>query len=207
MSTEAPILNRAVVFGSGLLYWAGVWFQARRIRRRIGRSPNLRPRGARERLLWAGWFFVVMIWILQPLVAGTVSTWPGLRLNPALLQPALAATGILIILAGYAGTLWCYAAMGDKWRIGIDRNEKNSLIRSGPYRSVRHPIYLFQMVMLAGVALLLPSVLSLFALLLHLLCVWVKARDEEAYLLSVHGGEYRDYLSRTGRLFPSTGVK
>jgi len=207
MATEGQILNRAVAFSSGLIYWAGVWFQARRIRRRIGRSPNLRPRGARERLLWVGWFFVVMIWILQPLVGGTVNAWPGLRLNPALLQPAMSATGILIILAGYAGTLWCYAAMGDKWRIGIDRNEKNSLIRSGPYRSVRHPIYLFQMVMLAGVALLVPSVLSLFALLLHLLCVWVKARDEEAYLLGVHGAEYRDYLSQTGRLFPSARIK
>jgi protein-S-isoprenylcysteine O-methyltransferase Ste14 len=67
---------------------------------------------------------------------------------------------------------------------------------------VRHPIYLFQIVMLAGAALLLPTVLSLLALILHVVCVWIKAADEEAYLLTVHGDIYREYLSRTGRLIP-----
>ena len=104
--------------------------------------------------------------------------------------------------AGYAGTLWCYAAMGNTWRIGINRREKNPLVTQGPYRVVRHPIYLFQIVMLVGVLLLLPTVLSVSILVIHLLCVLAKSSDEESYLLTVHSDEYRDYLARTGRLFP-----
>jgi len=218
--TDDFVLRRAVVSCSGLIYWAGVLIQARRIRRHIGRSPNLKPRGLKERLLWAGWFIVVLTWILQPLlvaVPGTGSAkqrWILDFLTPevlltkevglwtALLSPSTLIAGLILIVAGYAGTLWCYRAMGDSWRIGVNKTEKNALITLGPYRAVRHPIYLFQIVMLAGAFFLLPTILSLAILLFHFLCVLIKAADEEAYLLSIHGQLYKDYLSQTGGLFP-----
>jgi len=205
MTPEELFVRRAVVFASALVYWAGVWVQARRVRRHIGRSPNVRPRGTKEKLLWAGWMFVVAAWLFQPFLVGGESASSLLRLKPALLRWPVLGLGILLVVAGYAGTLWCYAAMGDAWRMGINRKEKNSLVSNGPYRVIRHPIYAFQVVMLAGAALCLPTVLSLVALVIHLLCVWIKALDEEFYLLSVHGDAYREYFSRTGRLFPRLG--
>ena len=205
MTPEELFLRRAVVFASALVYWAGVWVQARRVRRHIGRSPNVRPRGTKEKLLWAGWIFVVAVWLFQPFFAGGESAWSLARLHAALLCWPFLALGILLVAAGYAGTLWCYAAMGDAWRMGINRKEKNNLVSNGPYRFIRHPIYAFQVVMLAGAALLLPTILSLAVLLIHLICVWIKALDEESYLLTVHGEAYREYLSRTGRLFPKVG--
>jgi protein-S-isoprenylcysteine O-methyltransferase Ste14 len=202
MPTEDAFLARAVVAGSALVYWAGVLVQARRIRRHIGRSPNVRPRGPKEILLWAGWLVVVAAWLALPFLAGSRAPSAWLRLIPSLLHPLGLGLGILMTVAGYAGTLWCYAAMGDTWRMGIDRNEKTILVSRGPYRFVRHPIYLYQVVMLAGVALQLPTLLSLVVLVVHFLCVLLKASDEESYLLTVHGQEYRDYRSMTGRLFP-----
>jgi protein-S-isoprenylcysteine O-methyltransferase Ste14 len=56
--------------------------------------------------------------------------------------------------------------------------------------------------MLAGAALLLPTVASLAILVLHYCCVRIKAADEERYLVTVHGDAYRKYLSQTGSLFP-----
>ena len=64
MPAETLFLNRAVVFASVLVYWGGVLVQARRVRRRIGKSPNLNPRGTKERLLWAGWMFVIIGWVV-----------------------------------------------------------------------------------------------------------------------------------------------
>src|SRR6202008_2609531 len=58
--TDDLLLRRILVSFSGLVYWVGVVIQARRIRRHIGRSPNLKPRGLKERLLWAGWFIVIL---------------------------------------------------------------------------------------------------------------------------------------------------
>ena len=205
MAADELFFRRAIVTGSALVYWAGVWIQARRVRRRIGRSPNLKPRGTKERLLWAGWALVVAVWLGQPFLAGGSEASFAWRLVPALLHPAGFLMGLGLILAGYAGTLWCYAAMGDAWRIGVNRKEKTALVAVGPYRFVRHPLYLFQIVMLVGVLFLLPTVLSLFILGLHFGCVRVKAADEESYLLGMHGEGYRAYQGRTGRLLPKLG--
>ena len=202
MGTEELFWRRAVVFGSALVYWAGVWVQARRVRRQIGRSPNVKPRGLKEKLLWAGWFLVIVAWMGQPFLAGSSNLPPGLRMSSSLLHPLGLVFGLALTVAGYAGTLWCYAVMGNTWRMGINRQEKNPLVTRGPFRVVRHPIYLFQVVMLAGVAPLLPTLLSLVILVLHLACVLTTAADEEAYLVTVHGQAYRDYCSRTGRLLP-----
>ena len=205
MSPDELFLRRAIVTGSALVYWAGVWIQARRVRRRIGRSPNLKPRGTKERLLWAGWVLVVAAWLGQPFLAGGAEASFAWRLAPAFLHPAGFVAGLGLVLMGYAGTLWCYAAMGDAWRIGVNRKEKTALVAVGPYRFVRHPLYLFQIVMLAGVLLLLPTVLSLFILALHFGCVRIKAADEESYLLGLHPEAYRSYLQCTGGLIPKFG--
>jgi protein-S-isoprenylcysteine O-methyltransferase Ste14 len=202
MSTEELPLRRMAVCASGLIYWGGVLVQARRIRKRIGRSPNLKPRGAKEQALWVGWFVVILAWIGQPFLVGTTVVKPGLASWPGLLHPASLLAGLVLVVLGYAGTLWTYAAMGDTWRIGVDPKERTALVSRGPYRWVRHPIYLFQIVMLAGAALLLPTVVSFATLAAHWTCVLIKAGDEERYLTMVHGAAYRDYLSRTGRLFP-----
>jgi len=205
MAPEELFLRRAIVTGSALVYWVGVWLQARRVRRRIGRSPNLKPRGAKERLLWAGWVLVVAAWLGQPFLAGGADSSFAFRLARVFVHPAGFVAGFGLVLAGYAGTLWCYTAMGDAWRIGVNRKEKTALVAAGPYRFVRHPIYLFQIVMLAGVLLLLPTALSLFVLALHFGCVRVKAADEESYLLGLHNDAYRNYLRCTGRLLPRLG--
>ena len=201
MTTEDLILNRVVVAASVLVYWGGVLVQARRVSRHIGKSPNLKPQGGREYWLWLGWMLVVAGWLAEAFVVGRLDVW-WLRLFSRLANQAGASCGLGLVVLGYAGTLWCYRAMGDLWRIGVDRQERAALVSSGPYRYVRHPIYLFQTVMLGGAFLLLPAVFSLVLILVHLICVLIKAADEEAYLLATLGEEYRQYLSRTGRLLP-----
>jgi protein-S-isoprenylcysteine O-methyltransferase Ste14 len=202
MSEHELWLRRALVCASGLVYWAGVWVQARRVRRRIRRSPNLKPRGPRETTLWLGWLLVVLLWVGQPLLGPGELASPAIRFLQPLLGTAGLVMGLLGLVLGYAGTLWCYAAMGDTWRIGIDTRETTRLVRSGPYRWVRHPIYSFQVVILMGAALLLPTPISLGILALHYICVRIKAADEERYLVGVHNEAYHDYLRRTGRLLP-----
>ena len=201
MTTDELQLRRVVVSVSGLLYWGGVLIQARRVRKQIGQSPNLKPRGPKEKALWLGWFLVIVVWVGQPFLVGAEASQP-LSLLRALLQPAGLLLGLILVVLGYVCTLWCYAAMGNTWRIGINAKEKTTLVSRGPYRHVRHPIYLFQIVMLAGAVLLLPTLASIAILVLHCVCVLIKAADEEDYLTTVHGEAYRDYRNRTGRLFP-----
>ena len=201
MGLDPLLLRKAVVAGSGLIYWAGVFVNARRVRKQIGRSPNMTPRTAKERVLWAGWLLVIAVWIGQPFFAGG-NAWAFVRLCPRMMHAAVMSVGVVFVAAGYAGTLWCYAIMGSAWRIGVNEQEKNALVTAGPFARVRHPIYALQVLMLAGAALLLPTVCSVVLLAFHLVFVWLKAADEEAYLLTVHGDKYREHIARTGRLFP-----
>lgn len=194
--------RRAVVCAGAVIYWGGVLIQGRRIRKRIGRSTNMKPRDARERLLWAGWMTVIVLWIAQPLLLHGKTSFPLLRINPACLHPSGFYGGIALTVAGYAATIWCYVIMGNAWRIGINRQEKNQLVTAGPYRWIRHPIYAFQTMMLLGAVLLLPTICSVAIIFLHLSFVLIKAKDEEAYLLTVHGEAYREFMAKTGRLLP-----
>ena len=200
-------LNRVVVFASALVYWVGVYSQARRIRHRIGRSPNVKPRGPKEKVLWAGWILVVLAWLTLPFLAGSGSAWFGWRCVADLCGPAGRFLGIGLISAGYAGTLWCYAAMGTAWRIGVNRAERTVLVTQGPFQFVRHPIYLCQIVMLIGVVVLLPTLVSIAILVIHTLFCLIKAADEENYLRTVLADPYRDYLSRTGGFIPKLRLR
>lgn len=202
MPTDELFVRQAVVLAIALIYWAGVVVQARRVRRSIGRQPNVRPRGSREKLLWLGWVLVVLTWMALPFVVSYESSNALLRLSPFVHQTAGLVAGVVLVVVGYAGTHWCYASMGDTWRMGVIRGEKTTLVTHGPYRAVRHPIYLFQVVILIGVTVLLPAALALIMLTVHLICVWVKTADEEAHLVKVHGQSYQDYRARTGRLLP-----
>jgi len=202
MSADELFWRRAVVSASGIIYWVGVWILARRVRKRIGRSPNLKPRGAKEKILWVGWLLVILVWVGQSFVVKTENARPVVAFFPAALNLPLLVAGIALVVGGYAGTLWCYAAMGNTWRIGVNQSEKTTLVERGPYRAIRHPIYAFQLVMLAGAALLLPTILSFAILVLHLICALIKAVDEEHYLKAVHGQTYVNYMDRTGRLLP-----
>ncbi len=201
MPAETLHLRAGLVFGSAVVYWAGVFVQVWRIRKQIGRSPNVRPRGSKEKFLWLGWFAVIVGWLGQPFLLGG-PRWKFFSLIPILFHPVGLVLGMVMLVIGYAGTLWCYSALGNAWRMGVWKRERTALVNQGPYQFVRHPIYLFQMIMLGGIFFLLPTRFLVVLLGIHLACILIKAFDEEAYLLDVHGPAYREYLSRTGRFLP-----
>lgn len=201
MAFSALFFRQAAVFSSALIYWTGVIIHARRLRKQTGRSPNTKPRSLKEKLLLAGWSFVIAGWAGQPFVAADYSS-TLLFVSDIVFYPFFIFTGLLLIVCGQLGTLWCYKTLGDSWRIWINRDEQTILVKHGPYNFVRHPIYSFQVVILIGTVLLLPTLFSLVILTVHLICVRIKAMDEEAYLADIHGSEYSAYILQTGRLFP-----
>jgi protein-S-isoprenylcysteine O-methyltransferase Ste14 len=56
------------------------------------------------------------------------------------------------------------------------------LIRMGPYRAMRHPIYVGMLLGLPGTAVVVGEVRSLLALVILGLGFYVKTRKEEAFL-------------------------
>jgi protein-S-isoprenylcysteine O-methyltransferase Ste14 len=113
-------------------------------------------------------------------------------------------TGILadvIVLAGLVVAIWARAVLGGNWSARVTLKENHELIRRGPYRIVRHPIYSGLLLMVLGTAVLVGRVSGFFALLVCFCGFWVKSRQEEALLTSRLPG-YSEYKARTKALVP-----
>ena len=77
------------------------------------------------------------------------------------------------------------------------------MVRSGPYRWVRHPIYTGLMVAMAGTALARDQWRGLPALVLLWLSFTVKRIKEEKFMRQTFGDRYIEYSKTTGAIFPS----
>lgn len=115
----------------------------------------------------------------------------------------LAALGLLIELAG----LWI--VLGARIQLGFfssppAEGARAPLVRDGLYRYVRHPIYLGEfLVVLAWPFEYAAPVTLLSALLVGILILRVRIRDEEADMLAMFGDEYAAYRRETDSLLPN----
>jgi protein-S-isoprenylcysteine O-methyltransferase Ste14 len=116
------------------------------------------------------------------------------------------AVGSALAVAGIAGTLWAQVAMGTDWRIGMDHETETNLVTDGPYRWIRNPIYTAMVAFVAGVALLIPSALTIGLALATLLEVELQVRAvEEPFLAGRHDRDFSAWAARVGRFLPAVG--
>ena len=124
----------------------------------------------------------------------------------ALDKPALHVLGVALFAVGLVGIVVSQEAMGASWRIGVDTRERTELVQTGPFAYVRNPIFSGLLLVQAGTALMVPSVVALAGPVLQLLAVEIQVRlVEEPYLARVHGPRYEEYRRRVGRLLPRVG--
>lgn len=122
----------------------------------------------------------------------------------ALTGPIIARTPLWLALelAGLALGLWALWSMRRSLpNITPDVRPNATLVRSGPYRWIRHPMY--TMLLLAGGAVVLnaPSALRVAVWVLLVGVLLVKIRYEER-LLSAHFTDYAAYQQESKRLVP-----
>jgi protein-S-isoprenylcysteine O-methyltransferase Ste14 len=120
--------------------------------------------------------------------------------------PWIQATGIVIAVIGIVATVYAQVDMGDSWRIGVDPSETTTLVRAGVFGWVRNPIFTAMMTFGFGIALVTPNLVTIAGFVLLVATIELQVRVvEEPYLLTVHGGAYRDYLANVGRFVPAVG--
>jgi protein-S-isoprenylcysteine O-methyltransferase Ste14 len=102
----------------------------------------------------------------------------------------------LVLIAG-----WFLARGGMKAVFGTRRTEP-SVINSGVFRIVRHPIYTGAILFYLGASLITLSLASaLFLIPIIGFYIWI-AKFEESILKEQFGQDYLNYQKKTGMLFP-----
>jgi protein-S-isoprenylcysteine O-methyltransferase Ste14 len=121
-------------------------------------------------------------------------------------QTPFHAIGFACAGAGIAGTFLAQMAMGASWRIGVDESDRTDLVTGGVFSLCRNPIYTFMLIAWTGLALLVPTWLSIASVPAGILAFEVQVRlVEEPYLMRTHGEAFRAYASRVGRFVPGVG--
>lgn len=131
--------------------------------------------------------------------------WPRIALLQQRFVPAetwIAWAGILLTSLGAAVAIWARRTLGENWSARVTLKEEHQLIRSGPYRFIRHPIYTGMFLATAGTALVVGEWRGVLAVALMLIAHSGKALREEAMLTKEFGDEYATYRQSTGFLFP-----
>lgn len=79
--------------------------------------------------------------------------------------------------------------------------ENASLITTGAYRYIRHPMYFSVLLMMLGIVVSKPTILSFVIYVLLIITLFLKAQKEEMLWME-RSSEYKTYMQHTKKIIP-----
>lgn len=99
-----------------------------------------------------------------------------------------------------------HSDLGQNWSPSLEIAERQTLVTRGIYGYIRHPMYASQWLWSIGQLLVLQNWIAGPASLLGFLPLYLlRVPREEQMMLDHFSDDYRDYMTRTGRVFPRIG--
>jgi protein-S-isoprenylcysteine O-methyltransferase Ste14 len=178
----------AVIVAGGVIFIA--FAQLARSRAVAARGASVRTAGGLPQLL--PYFF----WVPYVVVA--------LRPGPNLARDDwVVAVGCACAVLGIAFALWAIVTLGRHYDLLLEVHTGHELVRDGPYRIVRHPVYTGLGLHFIGACIATGNVLLIAGTLaVTFPGFYLRARAEERLLREQFGAEYDTYAKRVGMLAP-----
>jgi len=110
--------------------------------------------------------------------------------------------GLLAAISPIFFLIWVHRHLDRQWSIATELQEDHKLITSGPYKRIRHPMYLGLFIYTTGLILVSSDLL---VLLFFAFTIWVNYKripEEEQMMIDEFGDEYREYMKCSGKLLP-----
>src|SRR5512145_3145252 len=136
------------------------------------------------------------------IAAPQLMAWSAINL-PLWLRWLALPLGALVI----AGMVWVQTTLSKNFSGQLGIREDQTLVTSGPYRWVRHPMYTAVTALFVAVFLLTGNwFIGLGGLLTVLPVIITRTPKEEAMLVETFGDAYRKYMEQTPRYLPRLGA-
>jgi protein-S-isoprenylcysteine O-methyltransferase Ste14 len=116
--------------------------------------------------------------------------------------PFAMGVGVTIQAASLLLAIWARRHLGRNWSAEVRIAVGHQLVRTGPYRWLRHPIYTAMLGMFLGTAIACGQYHALLGLMLLVIVYLRKTRLEEQILQQTFGAEYDAYRRGTWALVP-----
>ena len=139
-------------------------------------------------LMFWSYLFLIAVVFLSILDSGRI-------LFPA---KGISAVGMVMFVTGLGLYIWCCLHLNKKQQFGF----KDRLIVSGPYRYVRNPGYIADMLIFTGYALLCNSPYVFVILVVFSLVILLFPLIEEPWLSEQYGEDYVKYYNGVPRYIP-----
>jgi protein-S-isoprenylcysteine O-methyltransferase len=159
-----------------------------------GKRAGSKDSGSMRVLLGGMWVTLV---IAYPIAFVKAWSFPGNWQLP------LFVGGVLMIFVGSLLRRYCWRTLGEYFTGDVRATPDQPVIRSGPYRLVRHPSYTAGMMMFIGIGLALGSWFSLALLTIAAYATYsYRVIVEERVLLDALGEPYAAYMKERKRFIP-----
>jgi protein-S-isoprenylcysteine O-methyltransferase Ste14 len=117
--------------------------------------------------------------------------------------PVASYLGIAVDIASLWLFFLTHRDLGRNWSVSLDLRERHTLVTTGIYAAVRHPMYAGFWLMALAQVLLLPNWVAGPAGLVGFgVLFFGRVRREEEMMIAAFGEEYRSYMRRTARVVP-----
>ena len=145
--------------------------------------------------LWLAWISASVAFVVNPAWMG----WSALPLPAWLRWTGVAITFPALVIGerAFLSLIW-----RDAYSPSLVIKDSHTLVTSGPYRWIRHPIYTTYFAWTVSFFLLTANGFIGLVLLAMSILLASRVEGEEAMLLERFGDEYRVYMQRTGRFLP-----
>lgn len=110
--------------------------------------------------------------------------------------------GLSLTAGGLVFAVWARIALGANWSGTVTIKSGHNLIRRGPYRWIRHPIYTGILLSFLGTILLQGEVRAFLGFGMVLLALYRKAKREERFLSEEFGEGFAEHAKQTGMFLP-----
>jgi protein-S-isoprenylcysteine O-methyltransferase Ste14 len=118
-------------------------------------------------------------------------------------NPRVANIALVMMSIGLAIRVWAMLVLRKYYTRTLITTDHQRIIRSGPYRLIRHPGYLGTCLVWSSAGLAMQNTdVFICATVLILLAYFYRIKNEEHMLVRQFGKDYQDYINHSWRLIP-----